>query len=317
MNRVKAHALALKAITLNQRKTIVYLSVNARWGIFFTIVLSLVARLKKMRVLLHHHYYGHVEKSSFLLKVLTYAGGGEAVHITNCNAMSNAMKKTYPKINNSIGFSNIGVVSSSLRPKINASVGENIVLGHLSNLTQDKGIGTVIESYRKLINIFPNLKLHIAGPCSDSFATEEVAKICDEMGEKVVYFDSVYGEDKQTFFDSIDIFVYPTKSDTQGIVNLEALACGKPVVATSLCCIPGDIGEEGGVAVPALSDFSETLKQYIDTFISNPNFATTNARRRYETLLQEHLLEQTSLFSVLSGDEGDNIDLSFESGSRT
>lgn len=30
---------------------------------------------------------------------------------------------------------------------------------------------------------------------------------------------------------SVDVFIFPSKTDTLGLVNLEAMACGKPVVA--------------------------------------------------------------------------------------
>ncbi len=38
-------------------------------------------------------------------------------------------------------------------------------------------------------------------------------------------------KDLADIYRSVDVFVFPSKTDTLGLVNLEAMACGKPVVA--------------------------------------------------------------------------------------
>ena len=302
INRIKAHIAAFDAIKSNSAKT-VYLSVNARWGMVLTVFLTSAAKRRGMQVILHHHFYGYIPKAHKMMRKLIAVAGPDALHVTNCTAMSKEMQATYPELKNLIGYSNIGVVSSDLKPSPSRPLEDDsaLSLGHLSNLTESKGIGTVIDTFRKLAEIFPNLKLHIAGPCHDRFATEAIKSICDEMGERVIYHGPVYGEDKQRFFNKIDIFVYPTKVDTQGIVNLEALACGKPVVATAFCCIPDDIGINGGMAVPILGDFTKILENYINAYTSNRTLAATNARARFEVLLKEHHVEKAALFAALNG----------------
>lgn len=47
----------------------------------------------------------------------------------------------------------------------------------------------------------------------------------------VVYRGYRYGEDLAAHFASADVFVFPSQTDTFGLVNVEAMACGLPVVA--------------------------------------------------------------------------------------
>lgn len=48
---------------------------------------------------------------------------------------------------------------------------------------------------------------------------------------KTTFLGIKRGEDLTAVYRSIDVFVFPSKTDTLGLVNLEAMACGKPIVA--------------------------------------------------------------------------------------
>jgi len=52
-------------------------------------------------------------------------------------------------------------------------------------------------------------------------------------------------------------FVFPTRNEAQGLVLLEALASGTPVVAYGRCCISGDMGQTGGLLVPVGASFEK------------------------------------------------------------
>lgn len=69
------------------------------------------------------------------------------------------------------------------------------------------------------------------------------------------------GQDLTAVYRSIDVFVFPSKTDTLGLVNLEAMACGKPVVAYDIENMRGFV-EHGhnGILVPE----SDSLESGID-----------------------------------------------------
>lgn len=52
-----------------------------------------------------------------------------------------------------------------------------------------------------------------------------------EMYPKVHFLGMKKGKDLGDIYRSADIFVFPSKTDTLGLVNLEAMACGRPVIA--------------------------------------------------------------------------------------
>ena len=46
-----------------------------------------------------------------------------------------------------------------------------------------------------------------------------------------VFTGPKYGDDLTRYYQAADVFVFPSRTDTFGLVNVEALACGVPVAA--------------------------------------------------------------------------------------
>lgn len=73
----------------------------------------------------------------------------------------------------------------------------------------------------------------------------------------VTFTGAKFGEDLAAHYRSGDIFVFPSKTDTFGLVMLEALACGLPVAAYPVTgpidvldgCVSGKINDDLAVAV--------------------------------------------------------------------
>jgi glycosyltransferase involved in cell wall biosynthesis len=64
-----------------------------------------------------------------------------------------------------------------------------------------------------------------------------------------------------------DVFVFPSRTDTFGVVQLEALACGVPVVATAVGGIPEQVTANTGVLVPAGD--AEAMAAGMERLLSN------------------------------------------------
>lgn len=53
----------------------------------------------------------------------------------------------------------------------------------------------------------------------------------EEKYKDVVFTGPKYGDDLTQYYQASDVFVFPSRTDTFGLVNVEALACGVPVAA--------------------------------------------------------------------------------------
>lgn len=297
-SRLLKHAGLLVALLLAPEKA-VYLSANANAGLLLTALLAGAARLRRKSLAIHHHSYRYIARHDALAALLVRMAGPRSVHVTNCPSMATELKARYPGIRCARSLSNVGFVARSLRPTPRPD--RPVTVGHMSNLSEVKGVGRVVDAVASLRSENVPVRLELAGPASEPFAEEVLAKAEADFGEAFHYHGPVSGHRKQAFFDAIDVFAFPSlyATETQGIVNLEALACGKPVVAFAQCCIAPDIGETGGVAVPRDGDFTAALSAFVHDFRTAPDQRSRQARQRFEELLGAFGRELDDLAALL------------------
>lgn len=72
-----------------------------------------------------------------------------------------------------------------------------------------------------------------------------------DVGHRRVFVGVLPREDLARLYGSADVFVFPSLTDTFGLVMLEALACGTPVAAFP---VQGPIDVVGGSGVAVLDD---------------------------------------------------------------
>ncbi len=106
----------------------------------------------------------------------------------------------------------------------------------LSRIARKKNIELLIKSFAKA-NIDKRLKLVIAGwSGEDPLYTKELKKLCSKIGlsNKVIFTDKVItGTAKRIMYRKATLFVLPSHSENFGMVVLESLAQGTPVIASN------------------------------------------------------------------------------------
>lgn len=71
-----------------------------------------------------------------------------------------------------------------------------------------------------------------------------------EIASTLTFTGGLANEELRALYHLADLFVYPTRADTLPLVVLEAMACGLPVVSTTVGGIPFEVSREAGVLVP-------------------------------------------------------------------
>jgi glycosyltransferase involved in cell wall biosynthesis len=163
-----------------------------------------------------------------------------------------------------------------------------IVVGQLANLSWDKGSTDLLSAMEILWRRGSAAKLVLAGPVMPSF---EKAFRSFPFKDKVIRTGPLSSNEKKDFFASLDIFALPSRSDSFGIVLLEAWANGKPCVVYKAGG-PGSLvkHESDGLVVPCddINSLATALEKLIlDRKLSEQLGGAGNSRIAKEFLWEQ------------------------------
>ena len=119
----------------------------------------------------------------------------------------------------------------------------------LGRLVPYKGVEYLIKAFKKVKDKIKDSALIIAG---DGPLKGELKKLSQDLQIDDVLFVSVTEEDLPQYYAACDVFVLPsvTRQEAFGIALLEAMACGKPVVATNIGGMPYVVNGAGIIVEP-------------------------------------------------------------------
>jgi glycosyltransferase involved in cell wall biosynthesis len=119
----------------------------------------------------------------------------------------------------------------------------------------EKGLDLLIEAARDLWPQLSRLKVLIVGPLSGAFEsgdnvvsgyTRDLMQQARGLPVQFVGFVSRYDARFRHYMSAADVFVLPSRLEPQGLVVLESLAMGTPVIASEVGAIPDMVNDDVG-----------------------------------------------------------------------
>lgn len=154
---------------------------------------------------------------------------------------------------------------TSFRKELNLK-DEAIVL-FVGSLVENKGVDSLIQAFLSVTKTFKNAKLVIVG---DGPLKSKLEKLATKLKGSVIF--TGYRTDVPQILTAVDVLVLPSRSEGLGEVLLEAMASGKPVVATNVGGIPELVKNfENGIIVEP--ENPSELAEAIISILSNPDLA--------------------------------------------
>jgi glycosyltransferase involved in cell wall biosynthesis len=176
-----------------------------------------------------------------------------------------------------------------------------LTLSRLSSAEQYKGHDEVLEALPELLNETPDLCYLICGDGDDRPRLEAKARRLG-LDDHVLFAGYVPEEEKADHYRLADTFVMPGRGEGFGIVYLEAMACGVPVVASN-----ADASEEavrhGKIGIVVDPSNPSDLKRGIRHALNTPRgvpagldyFSFDRFQNRWHRLIAHSLQLQHSL----------------------
>lgn len=165
-----------------------------------------------------------------------------------------------------------------------------LVLGAVGHFGPEKGIDVVLRAYALLARQHPDrpLALVIVGD-GDASRRELMHRLAQNCQPAQVVFAG-FRPDVDRLFTAFDILLHAPRLEAFGLVLVEAMACGLPVVATRVGGVP-DIVRDGrnGILVPC--DSPEILAQAAGRLVTDADLRGAMARASRSIAAGEYDLE--------------------------
>jgi 1,2-diacylglycerol 3-alpha-glucosyltransferase len=177
-----------------------------------------------------------------------------------------------------------GVDVNRFNPSINGEpirkllgVKDEYLVLYIGRIVKEKNLDVLIKSVPKVLKSLPNCKFIVAGvgPAKEHY---ENMIIENNLKDKFILRGYIEEEKLASYYAASDVFVFPSKFETQGLTALEAMACGKPVVGADYLAIKEIVknGYNGYLFDP--DDPDDCAEKIIKT-INEKSMMSKNARQ--------------------------------------
>lgn len=126
---------------------------------------------------------------------------------------------------------NNGIDTQEFKPLAQDAKNEELVIGAVGRLSVEKGYGYLLKAFVEIVNVYPEARLIFVGegPLKEKLKAQS-ATLGIEGRVEFVGFQA----DVKPFYEKMDIFCSSSLIEHFPVAVLEAMACGKAIVATDV-----------------------------------------------------------------------------------
>lgn len=273
------HFLLLLCTIIREVKRVkpdlVYITPNAKGGAFYKEwMIVMMLKMMGCRIVAHYHNKGVSSRQDKLLENWMYRRFFKNVKVI---LLAEAL---YPDMQKYVRREDVyicpnGIPAERLQESRITGIKENGNIPRLlflSNLLVDKGVIVLLDALKILKDKGYSFICDFVGGETKDFDSERFAVEVGKRNitEMALYYGKKYGEEKNAFFNSADIFVFPTyyHNECFPLVLLEAMQHGLPIVTTNEGGI-SEIVKDGENGLICNKEDAQSLASTIEIMISD------------------------------------------------
>lgn len=172
-------------------------------------------------------------------------------------------------------------------PPITSHKNVHPMVMYAGKITSSKGVFELVQTLPLLNKVFPGVEIHIVGNATEK--DKEIIRALSEGSEQIHVYNA---KDQQEMAESLkasDVFVLPSYYEALGLSAIEALACGKYVVASDIEGLQTQLGEKVNrsgvieyVKKPTLHHLDQPVVSEIPDYVSRLAFAIIRQIKRQQ-----------------------------------
>lgn len=175
---------------------------------------------------------------------------------------------------------------------INPEWKDKFIIGNVSRLTREKGQQYLIQAMPLILEKIPHAILLIIGAGWDKNYFQSLVQKLD-LGESVYFTD--YVDDLDSYYNIMDVFVFPTVWELEGfgLVSAEAMAHGVPTLGSNFGPVPEVITHNVTGLLFKAGDEKALANSIIDVY-NSPEKRKIFSRKGKEKVEKEFSIEKVS-----------------------
>lgn len=174
--------------------------------------------------------------------------------------------------------------------------GKNLILLGVGRLVHKKGFSFLIQSFSTIVKKYPSSFLIIIG---DGDLRQKLEALSKEFGisNNIVFTGYIDRNNILAYYNLADIFVMPSIKDKDGnmddqpVALIEAMACGKPIIATNFPGIKLTVDDgKSGILIPEKN--VEILTTALEKLILSKNMRENMGKESRKIILDKLSMEK-------------------------
>lgn len=164
---------------------------------------------------------------------------------------------------------------AAFRAKYGIDSGQRII-GMAARLATEKGVEYLVQALPSVLERYPNARVLFAGQHLDVLGEETYARklepLIQKLGNHWTFLGVLPSDEWAVFFHEAEVTVLPSINSTEafGMVQVESMTCGTPVISTDLPGVRQPILTTGmGLTIPPKN--ASALSQALIDVLDQPN----------------------------------------------
>ena len=170
------------------------------------------------------------------------------------------------------------------KKKINKN---GITILHVGRMSYEKNVDVVLQAM-KIVSEYKKVNFMIVGGGPDLERLKDYSK---KINLNVKFTGNIKNEELVDYYNKADIFVTASTIETEGIVLLEAMACGLPIVGVNKLAIP-EVVKDGKNGFIAKVNDPEDIARCLKILIKNPDLINKFSKNSLK-LVKNYSLENS------------------------
>jgi len=152
--------------------------------------------------------------------------------------------------------------------------GSDPVIGMAARLAAEKGVEVLLDALPRVLEVYPNARVLFAGQYQNVLGEEAYARrlapLFERYRDRWTFLGVLSPREMAAFYPNLDVIVVPSLNSTEsfGLVQVEAMLCGTPSIASDLPGVRQPVLQTGMGEVVPVGD-SQALAEAILRVVNN------------------------------------------------